>query len=62
MTYRTTSMMVSVHKPGQSPHHSEGVTRIRLEDDGAGCFFVLHQSVPFDTRYQHKFALRRVAG
>ena len=45
-----TALEVAIHKPGQNPDHGEGVTRIALEDQGAGFFLVFFQPVPHETR------------
>ena len=41
--YRTTVVAIAVHREGESPIHGEGVTTIRLDDEGGGSFLVLTQ-------------------
>jgi hypothetical protein len=42
--YTTTTTEVTVHQVGENPIFSEGATRIHLDDEAGGFFFILEQS------------------
>jgi hypothetical protein len=42
--YKTTATEVTVHRAGENPIFGEGATRVRLDDEAGGLFFVLEQS------------------
>lgn len=44
--YRTTTIAVSIHPPGENPVFSEHATHMRLEDEGGGPFIIVKQCHP----------------
>jgi len=41
--YKITPIAVSVHRKSESPIFGEGVTNIRIDDEGGGMFLVISQ-------------------
>lgn len=45
MKYRTTTLSVAIHPPGENPMFSDAATHVSIEDEGGGPFLVIRQQV-----------------